>query len=241
MGRKVFRRIIFTGALLFLGLIICGSRVDARENSLQKGSWALQFEISGVLTTGGKPGTVFNLKHQYTDHSAIRLGVSLDANTSDIDSKTDRAPEANYTDWEKQNTDNENIELIGEYIYYPSPASDLNMFVGFGPHIKYTRQNRNNEYYTSRAEPETASRVIYEYFTDTWTFGGAGGLGCEWFFARQFSLLAEYCLFLDYEHSHENRSESRTPGNDSYTDKLRRDTFYIRPLFARFGLSFYFK
>lgn len=241
MTKNAFSRIRTASVCIIMILLLFGLRVEAKENSLQKGSWSLQFEVSGDFRLSGFQGTIFSLKRQYSERSAVRIGMSLDASTADEDSDAERVNVNRYISSAENNADRENVEVVGQYIYYPSPGNDVNLFFGLGPHVRYSRVAVTSTTYSSIPENNLSTGSRSETRNSSWAFGGATAMGIEWFFLKKLSLLAEYGAYLDYAHTSGNRITSPLPDSTFARETSHRDSFALTPLAVKLGLAFYFK
>ena len=115
-----------------------------RENSLAGVAWALQFQVSDYLTVRPFQGSVVSIKHHYSPNVAFRLGasISLSNSTSDRADEKMRADTTYSLDDYSSGRNSQTFQLFPQFVYYIDPDSKINLFLGGGPTIKYSRSYR---------------------------------------------------------------------------------------------------
>jgi hypothetical protein len=229
----------FLFCLIAVALIaLAVSPVSAKENSLKKGAWAIQFEIDDDFQPRSFKGSMLSIKKHYSRKSAWRLGVSMMINVDDL-SRTNQSVSMGRTrkSADQIDSDDFSLDLTFQYLYYPSPRKQMNVFFGIGPHIGYlfSRDDRIDYdimYDTLIIYGE--SRNLYEYKSDKFVFGAAASMGVEWFFMKSASLMAEYGANLDFEFSSYDRKSETTDLDENH------DRFRLFSTGVKFGLSVYF-
>ena len=76
-----------------------------KTNSLEKGSWSLQFQISENFTLQSFQGSMISTKYHFTEKSALRTGLSISGRSSDIEDNIEQDSDTVTT---YINTDNNN-------------------------------------------------------------------------------------------------------------------------------------
>jgi hypothetical protein len=197
-----------------------------KENSLQPGSWSLQFQLEEELSIEPFDGLIVAVKRHFSRHSAIRIGFDLDIEFSDNDTQRNRL----YADtvWSTTDytyeSDSQQIEMDVMYLMYPNPDGLINFFWGAGPLIMYSRSKseNNNDYVQLGAAAVESS----ENWRRTWSAGGRGLVGAEWFVTKAISFHAEYRASFRYIHTkfestriRERTGEPKSVDKDEGTDK----------------------
>jgi hypothetical protein len=210
-----FQSSYFISALTALLLIIpCLAFADndadksKRENSLQPGSWSLHFQLEEELSIEPFDGLIVALKRHMSRHSAIRIGFDLDLDFADgeyarnrlyadtVWSTLDRAYERNA----------QQIELDFMYLNYPNPGALVNFFWGVGPLVMFSRmKSKDNNYSIQQAATSVQSS---DMLSRTWSGGGRGLVGVEWFVTKAISFHGEYSASFRYIHT--TRESTRT-------------------------------
>ncbi|MCH8495123.1 MAG: hypothetical protein LAT57_05760 [Balneolales bacterium] len=215
---------VSTVLILIITIPICfvyGQDSD-NSHSLQRGSKALQFEISNNFTLSSFTGSVISYKYHVSDNQARRIGLSLNNSYIERD-----LPESE-TEYKNDQLD---VSLGVEYTWlnYTQPDSDMKFYYGYGPRI--------NVGYVMR------DQVFGERSTDMKRnmlgVAGIGYAGVEWFFKSSMSLHAEYRMSAQVNYySERNRIEIEGEGTDSSKNTIT--TFTLNGDGVRFGLSVYF-
>ncbi len=228
-------------ALLLVSLLIAATTYaenasttgGLQKNSLVKGAWALQFEISGNFDLQSFQGSTISLKKHTSDGSAWRIGLDLRINLDDRERTSERDGEVlSQYDY---GTNAESISLILQRVFYPSPMASVNLFWGFGPKAGFSHYN-----YTREVEA-IINKSGDEVFQ--WSVGFSGVIGIEWFPMKSISLLAEYGSVLQYEWTESKRKTLITrPGEGTVlsVDKDKVKAFSLTSSSVKFGLSVYF-
>lgn len=237
--------------LFLTAIILCSTiaTVDAqtdsvqnrkRENSLQNGKLALQFQITNSFSLTSFQGAVLSGKKQISDNAAVRLGVGLGVIVNSGMTETKPQNNDSVKSLGENNTGNQNINIGLQYLLYPSPEAEINFFFGGGVVAGYSRFN------TSTKSTQISGAAQYELDQKTegsgWNVGATGVVGAEWFATKSISFLAEYGILLNYFSQDETSTATSTdapiPTSSSGTRKTRDFTF--TPLQVKFGLSLYF-
>jgi hypothetical protein len=236
-----------TIALLVLISSMGHSQQGEQRNSLVEGAWALQFQITNNFTLSSFQGAVISGKYHLTPNSAVRLGVSLNGEFSDGNnaSTSVTADTIRLGNSRIESNNGQVIIVTGQYLFYPAPESDVNVFVGVGPFIQYNRNHLEREQKNVSSPFGFASVTVSSADAHTWGLGATGLLGVEWFAAKSLSLHAEYGVSLQYQWSTQASSTVETPTDPLYpvlrmaADYSRR-TWVFNGTSVKFGLSVYF-
>ena len=239
------RIVIFVAFLLTLACVIATPAIaqqdkeKARDNSLYDGAWALQFQISSNFRLYDFQGMAFSGKYHLSDKKAIRLGLEFDAS---ISSGTDEQYHVSPYDTMSTITDidsnTQSIELIAQYLVYPSPEAEVNFYFGAGPLVEFFRIDAKSEQISEYADTAYMSRPIN--YNKTWAAGINGVIGVEWFAAKNISLLGEYGVALKYRSVKFIRTyiNKGIPYFNRY--EYDKEFFEFDPMSVKFGLSAYF-
>jgi hypothetical protein len=204
------------------------------SNSLKEGMWALQFQVGDNFTLTSFQGSIGSIKRHLSNNSAIRVGVSTEFNTQDNELATRRLTVDTLQQSQAINYNTQVINFRAQYLFYPSPQSEVNLFIGTGPTF-YFGHSKNESGSNSTSSSSVTSRLtkIEEYF---WSIGVSAVLGVEWFATRSISFHAEYSTFLDYVSTKSTRIDE---GSNIETRQTKHE-FRKLPGRAYLGLSAYF-
>jgi hypothetical protein len=228
-------RAAWSSLLLAFFVILVSPKVQAKENSLKKGKWALQFQIEDDFSLRSFQGTNLSLKKQTSDRSAYRLGISVNFNFGDGSNEGIQ----NDSISAKHDTDQigHSFQFALQKIIYPNPTADINLFYGFGPAFgySYSRSESNDSYSSGSSRYSKSSNT-------GWSAGGSVVMGVEWFASKDFSLTGEYSNSFSYSKSvGESETIYRQSGSVNQS-KYKNDSegFKISNTVVRLGLSVYF-
>ncbi|MCH9025109.1 MAG: hypothetical protein IH931_07220 [candidate division Zixibacteria bacterium] len=223
--------------ILLAIIVAIPSAASARENSLKKGKWALQFEIDRDFDLSGFQGNTLSIKKHTADNRAYRLGFTFFLDIGD--SETLRILNDTILLPRERDFNSRRFNFSFQKIYYASTDASVNMFYGIG--TAYSFQHSNNEsvsYNRSRTQIQFSNST-----NDSWSAGITGVFGAEWFFAENMSLLGEYNTVANYRQSkRENLTrivEGNTILNSSFSED-KTDSFRLSSSRVKFGLSVYF-
>ena len=238
-------------------LILCSGNLQSQtdehqstlpKNSLEKGAWALQFQIGNSFTLRAFQGATISAKRHYSENSAIRLGtsISLAASDGDYTGTTTQADTILGSNSGAASDDYQSIQVTAQYLYYPNPQALVNVFFGAGPLIQYSRSHGNgNRLWSSSGGYETADSGTSD--AKSWAIGANAVAGVEWFATKSLSFHAEYGLSIQYIST--KRTNSGTTKIDSppaapyyrgFNDESFRKGWQFDGTAVRFGLSVYF-
>ena len=235
----MFRTTIFV--LIFIAvlaaIVTIPSETSARENSLKKDKWALQFEIDRDFDLSGFQGNTLSIKKHTADNRAYRLGFTFFLDIGD--SETLRILNDTILLPRERDFNSRRFNFSFQKIYYASTDASVNLFYGIGTAFSF--QHSNNE---SVSFNRSLTQVrINNSTNDLWSAGMTGIIGAEWFFAENMSLLGEYNTVAKYTRSNrEDESriiESGVILGSSFSES-KTDSFRISSSSVKFGLSVYF-
>lgn len=207
------------------------------ENSLETGAWALQFQISRNFTLSRFEGSVISAKRHFSDKKALRFGLSLNALISDAEqnSKQFTSDTLRQILTADSDSDVQNIELNVQYLFYPSPEKEINLFLGVGPMVGFNRSN--SETGSERGTPNSVESTS-QRTSKRWSLGISANLGAEWFATKNISFLAEYGLSLNYIWVKDSRTD-KTAGIVTEAENKSK-ILNLSATTVKFGLSVYF-
>ena len=213
------------GKLFVLSLfILLSSSAFGQDSIVTMGKYALQFQVSQDLTLGSFLGTVISGKYHMSGKNAIRIGVSYSTSMSNT-SATGVSSPTDYYDQVSQRYQT-NIDIIAQYLYYPTGVGEFFMYCGIGPRLG---GNFYDSFVISNSPNGQSGWTDYH---NGWSAGLIGTLGVEWAFFDQMSLTGEYGISYLY---------SYTKGGASRQYKSFIENRYtLNGNDVRFGLSIYF-
>ncbi len=223
--------------LFILSLLVCAGlamTVNAGENSLKKGAWALQFQVVQNFQLASFQGGMLSIKRHLSDGTALRVGVSMDLSAESGEGTTTVSDSITAS----SDLDNDLVSfgLVVQMIKYPSPSAATNFYYGIGPTFTY-RSAKNRTFSVNPYDGNT--RTADEERT-SWHAGVSGVVGIEWFARSNISLMAEYRLSLYYERT-EYKSEIRYSTQELEREsETNTDGFVLDGSSVKFGLSVYF-
>jgi hypothetical protein len=211
--------------LSFLALVALPARGTAQEgraHSLEPGAWALQFSVLDNFRLGTFGGSMLSVKRHSSAANALRLGVSsslFGQDQTDSDTTFSSLPdrEVSFT----------NVGAQLQYVHYPRPGSDVNLYFAVGPEFDVRRQTVTDLQAGSERKSEERA----------WTVGLEGNLGVEWFPFRAVGVHAEYGAQLGF-----SSSTSRLEFSDPLPDdrEIESDRWSFAGTGVAFGASVYF-
>jgi len=245
-SRSLYPVSVFAALLLLIPCLVFaddGGDASQRENSLQPGSWALQFQIEDQFSIKALNGFMVALKRHLSKNTALRIGFDLilDFNDRDVEQDGFRADTLYLVDDIAYDQNMQYIELDFLYVKYPNPDASINLFWGAGPLAGFTRQKiedvRNVEY-----EGNPSIRTDEQY-SRSWSAGARGLVGAEWFATRTISFHAEYRASFRFQHTkikHSTVNDQRV-GLDtkSETEEIRKN-WRFEGTNVLVGVSLYF-
>lgn len=207
------------------------AKVVQPRNSLRPGSWSLQFEVAEDFTLKDFNGLLLSLKKHTSAGKAFRLGLGISGSVTDLDLSNTYQQDTLFQQFSRDaDLDAQSFDFLLQYLSYPSPDADVNLFLGGGPLVRYSHSGFKSFYGGSISESDQI----------TWVAGAATLLGAEWFATKSISFLAEYGLALEYQ-LRKSTSTYRTPSiNYSSKNEQKETSLRVSPAAVKIGLSVYF-
>jgi hypothetical protein len=221
------------------------SAIQYRNKGLKTSSqtypWAFQIALDGQpgddAGNNGIQGIRFSIKRHTSKFTAYRFNLGF------------LGHEEYYNDYDLFYNDNISIKfdngrkfdftgvnISAQYLYYPSPDKNIQIFWGAGPRLSIN---------------ETNPDLVYIYYGDWYDavecssstrlgLGAEASLGAEWFLGRSFSLLAEWGVILQnewylFELDHYGDYYHYVNQVETVNDGLHLDASRLK-----LGVSFYF-
>ena len=210
--------------------------LQAKENSLKKGKWALQFEIDSNFELRSFQGSTLSIKKHTADNRAYRLGLSFQFEISDGDLA--RPPYGPGNSPGDKDLIQQSYRLDLQKIYYADNSDAINLFFGLGPTVQYYYLNDKRD-----IRNDDDSYVNYEHNKNSAFYAGALGIiGVEWFVNKDISLLAEYGTSIRFETITRENLRQLIQTNTQYNQYNSENTqgISVEPTNVKFGLSVYF-
>ncbi len=212
-------------------LLFAGLCTGTDTNSLKKGSWAMQFQITDDFNLDSFQGSTLSLKKHTSDGKAWRMGMTLDFSTND------REDEIFYDDTlsnsQDQEANGQYVQLSIQRVFYSRPGNRASLFYGLGPMASYrhTETTRTTDTYGGQTD---------ENDSKDWSAGLAGFVGVEWFATESISILAEYGAAFTYHHSDRTTMSRRADPDQSRRNESETHGYDFDPAAIKLGLSVYF-
>ncbi len=248
-----YKRIIITwlsicvgGVLISPSTLYAGDETQVttkRSNSLYPGSWSIQFQIEDDI--GLKPfnGKIISLKRHVSRTTAFRVGINLDLQNSDSDSDASSvyADTATVTNGSRREQNSQALQLNTLYMYYPNPDGSVNLFLGMGPLVRFSRGKSETETFQTISVSSTEYRERMTNWNRSWAVGAIGVGGLEWFATRGISFHAEYRAQFDYTSTRSTVDKIRfdVPTRIDKTE-ARTSAWNFDGVVVTMGLSIYF-
>ncbi len=202
------------------------AQAAARLDSL-KNKFALQFQISQNFNLSNFQGNTFSGKYNIGNRSALRLGLSLDINNTEIEyTETRFDTTANFFGDSK--SDMLSVTVKTQYIHYVPGLLDVAFFLGGGPFV--TMASGTSETIDTAVDPAFSRKDDIDRFTAGLDFL----IGVEWLFAEDMSLSAEYGIRFSYFDNERSMTEQHR------IRKVKEKAYRISRGDLNFGLTVYF-
>jgi hypothetical protein len=240
--KETFYLVLFFVTIFYTQMIFSQTSQDSIKNSLNKGSWSLQFQISQNFTLSSFQGSNFSAKKHFSPRSAIRFGIGLSGYSRDQELTINRDNDNSLHHEDQLDDKLIEVDLNCYYLYYPHPQRRINMYFGGGPLIGF--MNFNDKLNTQEVYQDTLNRdVSTDEDFQSISVGVVGLIGVEWFLNQQISIHAEYGSSISYVK--EEREETRITNafeNDKETRVTKSEGYRInwRSNSVKFGVSVYF-
>ena len=240
--KKVFFLLLFLIAPLLIAQSENSVNEKEKVNSLESGSWSLQFQITDNFQLKSFSGQTISVKYHFTESSAIRTGLTLNTRSADYETSYPDLVEENNSD--KSENDRSEISLNTDYLFYLAPENNLNFFFGGGLEFNFSKTK------SSDSRREIYSDTTYSIRTESRDnkshgYGVRLLVGVEWFVNSYISFHAEYSTKITYELIDYKRIAETNYIDPSREGIVRKensegDTINIYPYSVQFGLSVYF-
>jgi len=226
-----------------------------RQNLLKPDTWALQFGIASNFTLTSFQGSVLSIKRQLNSHEAIQLGIggslANQNSTSNSSSRNELIDTLTYGNSGSGTNTGGSVQVNLQYVYYLNPDADVNIYVGVGPTIGYSRTIYKYDYIPVPPAPPDSVYIYYPSSNNqsyrSWNAGVTGMLGAECFILKFLSVHAQYRLNITYNESNSTYSSNGVSYsntrffNSSASSQSKSHGWQLNPNSVLFGLSVYFK
>lgn len=235
--------LIFASVLLGFTLNInAGVEKDSSSSEIKIPKNAFQFQVDDNFQLSSFQGSVISMKRLLSEKRAIRFGLSISANTSNDDSESSATADSLVSNRQSDRS-SYGFNISAQYLCSPYKVSGIVFFFGAGPIMSYSyaKSDDKNVYYQSAIGDTVKTKHVAT--AKNYGLGIIGVCGVEWFLKEKLSLTAEYGLSIQYSwrDSETNISQESVMGNNEKIDRTdNSNSFAIRPVAVRFGLSIYF-
>ena len=227
-------------SLILLTSMQLNAQTEEKDNSLEAGKWALQFQINNNFTLSSFQGAIISAKYHLTDSKAIRFGVGGNYTFDEVNVGNSQDNTISYSGQEND-IKNYSISIFTQYLSYINPDKEVLLFWGIGPIIQYNKTAQNQTSQNNNSNISSRSDVTNN--SHKWGLGTSAVLGVEWFAGKSFSLHAEYGVILLYNWG-ETVNNSITINSQNYSASVNASqnerSWYFSGNSVRFGLSVYF-
>jgi hypothetical protein len=218
-------------SIILLATCLTSVTFAAGDSTACNPKWALQFAISSNFTLSSFSGSNFSVQRQLKENRAIRLGITLSEALTDADNERKTTGETFNL------SNNFNLKITSQYLFYCSSVDYIRPYFGIGPYSGMTISYRKSEDGTHLTKATDISQSFF--------IGAISSLGAEIFLNKKISLLAEYGTSLGYTYSlSEYTSEARSSVVNSYTITSQTITnqhkITIQSNSVLFGISVHF-
>lgn len=160
----------------------------AGENPLKAGAKALLFQAVYDMQLTSFSGSTISMKHHFSSSKAARLGLSVSTAAGTEELEDDYGEGQIVRDYKRGSG---SIGLTSEYLWYIDPGSQLTLFWGIGPSVRYSWNDiENRGEITGQGEIESNSK--------TKSLGAVASMGIEWFPHQRIGILAQYSTSYTY-------------------------------------------
>lgn len=193
-----------------------------KENSLQPGSWSIQFQLEEELSLEPFDGLIIAMKRHFSKHTALRIGFDLDLEFAD-DEDQEKIFSGDSLIGTRNSAFDRNMQRLDVdflYLKYPNPEATINFFWGIGPLIMFSRNKSERVSINAVIEDESTT----ESWTRIWAAGGRGLIGVEWFVAEGISFHGEYRASFSYWHTKNENTSINQHGDYPVRRETREST-----------------
>ncbi len=215
------------------------------RHSLTEGSRALQFQIGSNFQLSQFQGNVISYKRHRTDHSAWRIGVSLEGSLSrsDMENEDIRLSDGS-TDVQEAEQTGRNLEITirPQLQRYLPTGRTIRPYFSYGALAGYSYEYSESKDYLVQQE-SAVLRNEREITQHGVRVGVTANYGVEWFATSSISFLAEYGADLYYRYSNLESVQTYNVGGEQELERRRSGNMhalFLSPRSVRFGISAYF-
>lgn len=226
--------------VIFMSLVApnANAQNDEQKNSLKEDIWALQFQIGDNFSLKAFQGFAIAAKKHFYNTSALRVGIGLKISAREEDKVTRMLPADTTRQTENLNSDVQSIDISIQYLFYPNPDADINVFFGAGPLLRYTSNKIENERIYNYSSITEKFKTVFE--SHDLAIGASVLLGVEWFVSKNISFSGEYALSFEYYTAQMTQTQSSLLSTYKNETKNNINDFKVYPLLVKLGLSVYF-
>lgn len=203
--------------------------------NIERGTYALQFQITSNFTLRHFQGSLISFKRHFSENQALRVGINSSFDIEETEQiNADESFVSNGSD-----ASSLSLSLHTQYLQYSdTPMNTIKLYYGAGPTGQYAHSSVV-QLQEQLFNGETRHREIVQSSTE-WSAGITGSLGVEWFASKQISILAEYNSTISYV-TGRNITEVVffDPQDEPYKDRVEFSGYKFFPGGIRFGLSVY--
>ncbi|MDD5765925.1 MAG: hypothetical protein PHW79_06755 [Candidatus Marinimicrobia bacterium] len=218
-------------SIILLATCLTSVTFAAGDSTACNPKWALQFAISSNFTLSSFSGSNFSVERQLKENRAIRLGITLSESVTNTDSENRTTGESLFL------SNNFNIKITSQYLFYYGSVHYIKPYFGIGPYCGMTiiyDKSEDGKHLTKKIK-----------ISQSFLIGANSSLGAEILLNKKISLLAEYGTSLGYTYSlSENTSQARSSVDAHYTiisqTKSYQNKFTIQNNSVLFGISVHF-
>ena len=221
------------------------AQTEKKDNSLEAGKWALQFQINNNFTLSSFQGAIVSAKYQLTDSRAIRFGVGGNYAFREQNSFNEPFDTLNNYAGSNYNSKSYGLSIYSQYLSYLNPNDEVLLFFGAGPVLQYSKINNDGSSHTFDGINNILFTTNETVNGHSWGMGGSAILGVEWFANKSISLHAEYGILLLYNWTTQTYTTISTSSQSSqpvtkivHNSNQRGWSLYANSV--KFGLSVYF-
>jgi len=243
--------------ILLCGLLVSSSFSQAlnydkgkAKHSLHKGSWALQFALTGSLMELRMidyMGSFFSGKYHFSDKRALRLGVEFSGSSEDRNSSNNDEYQSGFRNSEdNRQSSSHYIALVFQHLWYLRANNNIHFYMGIGPDLSWRISNYSSDADVdySNENDVNSSQNITKKKSISYYLGFQGSIGVELFTSKNLSLLVEFYPWLGYSYLRYERNydKEQSAGEESISTQEIDTTkvFNYRTNEVKLGLSFYF-
>jgi hypothetical protein len=209
---------------------------DTVSNSLAKNKLAFQYEL-GYNFTGHSPiPIILSLKYHLSDKSALRFSFGLNGGMHRKYDKGHYYDTLRYNEhYDDFSHGIEKYNLSLNYLFYPKPKADVNLFFGIGPRFGFGENHMD-----FRNTSTQIDSLENEFENKSWSIGLSGLVGAEWFVNKSISLFTEYNATFSYQKKdYWDADYNKTTATYTFTEN-KTNIFRFTDVSARLGFSIYF-